>query len=108
MKRIIILNVFTAIFVLCSIAVSAKTSEGKSTCRLNRDDIHIKVSDTIPVTMKPAEVTGTKPVTEKPVISVIKTVPKARRVTVPKPVTVKVKPVKIIKPKIIKPVLKVL
>jgi hypothetical protein len=35
-------------------------------------------------------------------------VPRARKVSIPRQVTVDVKPVKVIKPKIIKPVLKVL
>ena len=110
MNRTIILNAFTGIFLLCSISVCAKANEVKPACILNRENnlfMHV-LTDTIPTAVKPVEATAAKPVTEKPVATVIKEVPKARKVAVPKPVTVKVNPVKIIKPKIIKPVLKVL
>jgi len=39
-------------------------------------------------------------------VKTIKVVPKARKQAVPVPVTIEIKPVKIIKPKIIKPVIK--
>jgi hypothetical protein len=66
-------------------------------------------TDTLPPSKKITEVPGDKPVpNDKPVANVIKVVPKARRQTVPVPVNVKIKPVKIIKPKIIKPVIRVL
>lgn len=89
---------------------SAKANEIKSARILNRENIKLLkiITDTLPSPVKPAEAASAKPVTEKPVATVIKEVPKARKVAVPKPVTVKVKPVKIIKPTIIKPVLKVL
>jgi hypothetical protein len=65
--------------------------------------------DTVPAPKKITEVPGDKPVpNDKPVANVIKVVPKARRQTVPVPVDIKIKPVKIIKPKIIKPVIRVL
>ena len=66
-------------------------------------------ADTIPPSKKIKEAPGDKPVpNDKPVANVIKVVPKARRQTVPVPVDIKIKPVKIIKPKIIKPVIRVL
>ena len=66
-------------------------------------------TDTVPAPKKITEVPGDKPVpNDKPVANVIKVVPKARRQTVPVPVDIKIKPVKIIKPKIIKPVIRVL
>lgn len=67
------------------------------------------IIDTLPAPAKPAETPAGKPAaSEKPVTAVIKEVPKARKVAVPRPVTVKVKGLKVVKPKIIKPVLKVL
>lgn len=60
------------------------------------------VADTVPAS-RPAENTPAKPVEE-----IIKEVPKARKQTVPVPVVVQVKPIPVIKPKIIKPVIKVL
>jgi hypothetical protein len=66
-------------------------------------------TDTLPPSKKITEAPGDKPVpNDKPVANVIKVVPKARRQMVPVPVNVKIKPVKIIKPKIIKPVIRVL
>ena len=66
-------------------------------------------TDTLPPSKKITEAPGDKPVpNDKPVAKVIKVVPKARRQTVPVPVDIKIKPVKIIKPKIIKPVIRVL
>jgi hypothetical protein len=50
---------------------------------------------------------GTGKIDEKPDNNIIKVVPKARRQPIPLPM-VKVNPVKIIKPKIIRPVIKVL
>ena len=44
--------------------------------------------------------------TEEKPVEVVKVIPNARRQPIPVPVKVNVKPVKIIKPKIIKPVLK--
>jgi hypothetical protein len=44
---------------------------------------------------------------DKPVEKIIKAVPKARKQAVPIPVVVPVNPIKIVKPKIVKPVIKV-
>ncbi|MEO6722646.1 MAG: hypothetical protein ABIN67_19910 [Ferruginibacter sp.] len=61
-------------------------------------------TDSIP----PPKVQPVEPV-EKPVTEVIKEVPKARKQAIPVPVTLKVKPViKVIKPQIVKPVIKIL
>jgi hypothetical protein len=69
------------------------------------------LSDTIPPSKKITDASGDKPVpNDKSVTKVakaIKVVPKARRQTIPVPVNIKIKPVKIIKPKIIKPVIRV-
>ena len=110
MKRIVILNVFTVIFLLCSQVAAAKINTGKTACSPGREHASFiqVMPDTIPVVPKPAEATTANNEPVKPVVTVIKEVPKARKVSVPKPVTIKVKPVKIIKPKIIKPLVKVL
>lgn len=66
-------------------------------------------TDTVPSSKKAAEAPEDKLVPkDKPVAKVINVVPKARRQTVPIPVNVEIKPIKIIKPKIIKPVIRVL
>ena len=63
---------------------------------------------TLPSPVKPVEApTATRTIATQGT-AVVKKVPKARKVTVPRPVTVKVNPVKVVKPRIIKPVLKVL
>ncbi len=109
MKGIIFFKPLMGIFLLGSITFCAKASEGKPS-----SNITIKLmtaldakTDTIPTPIKSAEAGSAKPVTEKPVAGIIKVVPKARRVTVPRQV-IKVVPVKLVKPKIIKPVIKLL
>lgn len=114
MKRKIILQSFTGIFLLCCLPFFMKGAR-KRPAGFSRDElafIVMPLTDTIPAAAKPTE--GTKPGpaiapnTGKPVATVIKEVPKARKVAVPRPVAIKVKPVKVVKPKIIRPVLKVL
>lgn len=64
-------------------------------------------SDTIPPPKKVTETPADKPPSDdKPVVKTIKIVPKARRQAVPVPINVEIKPVKIIKPKIIKPIIR--
>lgn len=64
-------------------------------------------ADTIPPPKKAAETPVGKPVSnDKPVAKTIKIVPKARRQAVPVPINVEIKPVKIIRPKIIKPLIR--
>lgn len=66
-------------------------------------------TDTVPSSKKITEAPREKAVpNDKPVAKVIKVVPKARRQMVPIPVNVGIKPIKIIEPKIIKPVIRVL
>jgi hypothetical protein len=67
-----------------------------------RSVLQNKISDTTLPGKK-----GTEKIDEKPGNNIIKVVPKARRQPIPLPM-VKVNPVKIIKPKIIRPVIKVL
>ncbi len=121
MKKLIILNIVTAIGLFCVLPSAAKAGNGKCSIAIRDENgliIGIPVialpMDTLPAATKPVEttagnpVTAAKPIVEKPVATVIKAVPKARKVSVPRQVTVKVKPVKVVKPKIVKPVLKVL
>jgi hypothetical protein len=116
MKRIIIFTNLTTIGLFCSLPFFAKAGDIQSTCTTGDERI-ISLAmplDTLPAAAKPAEATTGnpakegKPMTEKPVAIVIKEVPKARKVAVPRQVNIKVKPVKVVKPKLIKPVLKVL
>ena len=60
------------------------------------------ISDTIPPAVKTVDPTSAKPAGD-----MIKTVPKVRKQQLPVPVNIKVKPVKIAKPKVIKPKLKI-
>lgn len=110
MKNIIILFVFTGINLLFTLTANATTSKEKTGCKLNRKQVFLiqVFLDTIPVPAKPAPVITAEQLIEKPLASVIKVVPKVRKVSVPQPVLLKVIPIKIIKPKIIKPVLKLL
>ena len=97
------------ILFLGSTSFCAKASEVKPGSHITIEII-IRLNantDTIPSLVKPAQVEPAKPVIENPVAGIIKVVPKARRVTVPRQV-VKVVPVKLVKPKIIKPVIKLL
>lgn len=110
MKGTIISIVFAASLLFCCVTVSAKTAKGKSTCTFTMEnDLLISMaSDTIPSPEKSPEAGIVKPDAEKTVVTVIKEVPKARKVSVPRQVIPRVKPVKVIKPKIIKPVVRIL
>lgn len=110
MKKIISIPFFTGIFLFCSMLAQAKIKGEEPAYSLTREYISVIqiLSDTIPAPVKPAEATSTKPAIAQPVATIIKTVPKARKVSVPQPVVVKVKPVKIIRPKITSPILRVL
>ena len=59
--------------------------------------------DTLPPSVKSTD----NAVAAKPAEEIIKAVPKARRQAVPIPVVIPVKPIQIVKPKIVKPVIKV-
>jgi hypothetical protein len=103
MKGAIICKVFLGISFFIALPHVTLAGAGKpvDTLQVNPAVIHALPSDTIIPKKK------TKRVEEKHA-TVIKVVPKARRQSIPIPVKVKVRPVKIIKPKIIKPVLKVI
>lgn len=59
-------------------------------------------TDTLPASVKSSD----NAVAAKPAEEIIKAVPKARKQAVPIPVVVPVQPIKIVKPKIVKPVIK--
>ena len=67
-------------------------------CQFNQ----LKYTDTIPPAVKTVDPTSAKPADE-----MIKTVPKVRKQQLPVPVNIKVKPVKVTQPKVIKPKLKI-
>jgi hypothetical protein len=104
MKGATILKVFIAIFFIIGIphTVLADTGKPPGGIQFSHIPINELLSDTI---IPKKKVESTK---DKPSATAIKVVPKARRQAIPIPVKVKVKPVKIIKPKIIKPLIKVL
>jgi hypothetical protein len=105
MKGATILKVFIAVFFIISIPriVLADTGKPPGSIQFSHISINALLSDTIIPKKKVVESTK-----DKPSATAIKVVPKARRQAIPIPVKVKVKPVKIIKPKIIKPLIKVL
>lgn len=96
---------FIGIFFMITMPQWVLANEGKPVCNLTfkHTAINLIQSDTPRVPVK-----STKSVTDKPVQDILKVVPKARKQPVPIPVNVEVKPIKIIKPKIIKPIIRVL
>ncbi|MEO6316202.1 MAG: hypothetical protein ABIU63_09650 [Chitinophagaceae bacterium] len=58
-------------------------------------------------TLPPAEKAGTEK-DDKPATALVKEVPKARKQAAPLPVKIQVKPIQVIKPKIIKPVIRII
>ncbi len=105
MKGVNMWKGFIAIFIMITTSQWALASEGKPLCDLtfNHTVINPIQSDTLPPPAK-----NTVSTTDKPVQDILKVVPKARKQPVPIPVNVKVNPIKIIKPKIIKPIIRVL
>lgn len=108
MKGAIILKGFIGMFFILSFPKWVMAGDGKPACNItfNHTAINPVQSDTIPPPPKKSmEITN-----DKPAVDIIKEVPKARRLPVPIPVNVNIKPVKIIKPniKIIKPLINVL
>lgn len=99
------LRFFIVIFIITAIPVCVLASDGKPICNIKFSQMIISTikMDTLPSTKKNTENTNDKPASD-----IIKEVPKARRQPVPIPVNVKIRPIKIIKPKIIKPLIKVL
>lgn len=83
----------------------AEASDGKTRLTFNfKHSVKVGMHlDTVPQPIKPVETNK-----EKPVPVVIKALPAPRRQAIPVPVKVKVVPVKVIKPKIVKPIIKLL
>lgn len=106
MKAIKNFKCFVGLFFLISIPQWVIANDGKpvlhfSICHLSTPALQM---DTVPPKVKsPDNVDNNKPVE-----AIIKVVPKARKQVVPIPVSIPVKPSIIIKPKIIKPIIKVL
>ncbi len=96
----IIMVVLVAAFPLC---LKAGDHHAVAVFSLTHANTCLQRLDTIP-----AKVTSPETPTNKSTESIIKEVPRSRKQPVPIPVNVKVKPIKIIKPKIIKPVIKIL
>lgn len=105
MKGTIMLKVFILILFITAIPGWVLANDGKPVCNIkfNRVVINSIQTDTLPPPKK-----NTENINDKPAEGIIKEVPKARRQPVPVPVSVKIKPVKIIKPNIIKPLIRVL
>ena len=107
MKGAIILKGFIGIFLIISIPNWVLASDGKPLFNLkfNHTVINLIQSDTIPPPKNNTESNN-----DKHDEVIIKEVPKARRLPVPVPVIVKIRPVRIIKPriKIITPLIKAL
>ena len=103
MKGTIILKGLVAGFLLISLPQWLLADTGGPVCHFKFTNL--SVSDSIPPSsqVKSTMVTNNQSNEE---VKTIKVVPKARRQPVPVPITIEVKPIKIIKPKIIKPIIK--
>lgn len=105
MKGTVLLKGFIGMLFVISIPQLVLAKDSKPVCNFKMNHIAFNSiqSDTLP----PAK-TITAGTDDNPSPNIIKEVPKARRLPVPIPVSVNVKPVIIIKPKIIKPLIRVL
>lgn len=103
MKGRIILKGLIAGFVFISLPGWLLADTGEPFCHFKFTNL--VASDTIP---PPSQVKSTVVTNDQATgeVKTIKVVPKARRQPVPVPVTIEVNPVKIIKPTIIKPIIK--
>ena len=113
MKRTLIIKGLIIIFCILVMARSVMASGGKpfSDLTINYPGINRLIADTtLPIKDASAsekkEVKKEENVTGDQQVNVVKVIPKARRQPIPVPVKVHVKPVKVIKPKIIKPIVK--
>jgi hypothetical protein len=106
MKAVKGFKCFIGLFFLINSSQRASACDGKPVLHLNNmnyiSTTHLQ-TDTLP-----PKVSGPDKADNKPVEAIIKVVPKARKQVVPIPVSIPVKPPVIIKPKIIKPVIKIL
>lgn len=96
---------FIALFMMLYIPKLVSASDGK---RVLRFAISTFVSQRPQIDTVPSKVKSLNDADNKQVDELIKAVPKARKQVAPIPVSVQVRPVIIIKPKIIKPIIKVL
>lgn len=105
MKPVQIIPVFIALASLVNLPLSSRASNEKPFRHLPAiyPVVLINFSDSIPSTKKSGTATDDNSAND-----VIKTVPKARKQAIPIPVGVQVKPIILIKPKIIKPIIKIL
>lgn len=105
MKAVKSFKCFMGLFFLINIPQWARASDGKPVLHFTKNYAItlLNQSDTLPPKVISPDIANNKPVEE-----IIKVVPKARKQAIPIPVTLKVKPVINIKPKIIKPIIKVL
>ncbi|HUZ59703.1 MAG TPA: hypothetical protein VMU83_13085 [Hanamia sp.] len=102
MKGRIILKGLIAGFLLISLPGWLLADTGGPVCHFKFTNL--SVSDSIPPSSQVKSTTVNDQSNEE--VKTIEVVPKARRQPVPVPVTVEIKPIKIIKPKIIKPIIR--
>ena len=104
MKGLMVLRCFIGVFILLNVPqlVSGKSGKSKHCFGICLAVMPGDQTDTLPPKMKSDDKADNKPV-EK----IIKAVPKARKQAVPVPVVIPVNPIKIVKPIIVKPVIKV-
>ena len=99
-----VLRCFIAVFILLNAPQLVSGENGKPRLHLRNCLAGMPGSqtDTLPPKIKSED--NAEP---KPAVEIIKAVPKARKQAVPIPVAIPVKPIQIVKPKIVKPVIKV-
>lgn len=105
MKAVKIFGCFTGLVLLMIFPLFTKANDGRPVSKfiINYSILLPNQLDTLP-----SKVKGLDNATDKPVEEIIKTIPKARKQSIPIPVNLRIKPVIIIKPKIIKPIIKLL
>ena len=99
--------IVTSITIILIFTFSIKTSANNGKPAIHLQTIFYRATTNRADTLPPQKKTGdaTENATSD---EVIKTVPKARRQPIPIPVGVQIKPIILIKPKIIKPIIKIL
>ena len=99
---------FIALFsIIISNAAWAGSGKPVNDCAVKNSVAFRHLMDTVPSSIKPGTVKNEP--AEKAVATTIKKVPKVRRQSIPQavPVQVRVQPIKVIKPKLLKPVIKI-
>ncbi|MCW3093642.1 MAG: hypothetical protein JWP81_4711 [Ferruginibacter sp.] len=104
MKGLLVLRYFIGVFILLNAPQLASGNNGNPRLRFENciGGMPGNHTDTLPPSPKSEDNTVTKPGD-----GIIKAVPKARKQALPLPVVSSVKPIQIIRPKIIKPIIKV-